>query len=81
LNPLFVQADSGNNKRYCENQEINHVPDTLDQEIWPEIEKSLDSSEKVEKNTLLKIRIEQLEQEYLITFIKNMDMKNLMKTF
>ena len=45
LNPLFVQADSGNNKRYCENQEINYVPDTLDQEIWPEIEKALDNSE------------------------------------
>ena len=49
LNPLFVQADSGDNKRYCENNEINKVPDTLDQEIWPEIEKSLDNSEKIEK--------------------------------
>jgi glutamate synthase (NADPH/NADH) large chain len=54
LNPLFVQADNGNNKRYCENQEINHVPDTLDQEIWPEIEKSLDSSEKIEKEYIIK---------------------------
>ncbi len=49
LNPLFVQTDTGNNKRYCDNPEINSVPDTLDQEIWPEIEKSLDSSEKIEK--------------------------------
>ena len=54
LNPLFVQADPGHNKRYCENQEINGVPDTLDQEIWPEIEKSLDSSEKIEKEFLIK---------------------------
>jgi glutamate synthase (NADPH/NADH) large chain len=54
LNPLFVQADNGNNKRYCENQEINHVPDTLDQEIWPEIEKALDSSEKIEKEYEIK---------------------------
>ena len=23
LNPLFVQADTGNNPRYCEDQEIN----------------------------------------------------------
>ena len=38
LNPLFVQADTGNNPRYCKDQEINSVPDTLDQEIWPEIE-------------------------------------------
>ena len=54
LNPLFVQADPGNNKRYCENYEINEVPDTLDQDIWPEIEKSLDKSEKVEKEFIIK---------------------------
>ena len=47
LNPLFVQADPGENKRYCESQEINIVPDTLDQKIWPEIEKALDQSEKI----------------------------------
>ena len=55
LNPLFVQADTGNNTRYCENQEINSVPDTLDQEIWPEIEKALDHSEKIEKEYLLSL--------------------------
>ena len=49
LNPLFVQADSGENKRYCESQEINEVPDTLDQEIWPLIEKKLDAKEKVDQ--------------------------------
>ncbi len=54
LNPLFVQADPGNNKRYCESQEINKVPQTLDQEIWPEIEKSLDNSEKIEKEFNIK---------------------------
>ena len=54
LNPLFVQADPGNNKRYCEVTEINQVPDTLDQEIWPEIEKSLDNSEKIENEFLIK---------------------------
>merc|ERR1711991_902027 len=43
LNPLFVQADSGNNKRYCESQEI-----------WPDIEKSLDNSEKIEKEFIIK---------------------------
>ena len=53
LNPLFVQADSGNNKRYCEATEINKVPDTLDQEIWPKIEKSLDNSEKIKKEFLI----------------------------
>ena len=54
LNPLFVQADPGNNKRYCETLEINKVPDTLDQEIWPEIEKCLDKSEKITKEFVIK---------------------------
>ena len=54
LNPLFVQADPGINKRYCESLEINKVPETLDQEIWPEIEKSLDNSEKIEKEFIIK---------------------------
>ena len=46
---LFVQADAGDNKRYCENPTINSVPDTLDQEIWPEIENALDQSKKIDK--------------------------------
>ena len=54
LNPLFVQADPGDNKRYCESTEINKVPDTLDQEIWPEIETALDNSQKIEKEYLIK---------------------------
>jgi glutamate synthase (NADPH/NADH) large chain len=33
LSPLFIQADSGDNKRYCDNPIINKVPDTLDQKI------------------------------------------------
>ena len=54
LNPLFVQADAGNDKRYCENQIINKVPNTLDQEIWPDIESKLDKSEKIEKEFMIK---------------------------
>ncbi len=54
LNPLFVQADSGNNQRFCEELEINKVPDTLDQEIWPEIEECLDKSENIEKEFIIK---------------------------
>ena len=49
LNPLFVQADPGKNKRYCEKKLINKVPDTLDQKIWPEIEKSIDKKENIKK--------------------------------
>ncbi len=47
LNPLFVQADPGKNKRYCEKSEINSVPDTLDQKLWPEIENKIDKKEKI----------------------------------
>ncbi len=53
LNPLFVQADAGNNKRYCENQEINKVPDTLDQKIWPDIEKKIEELGILEKEFLI----------------------------
>ncbi len=47
LNPLFVQADPGKNKRYCEKPEINSVPDTLDQKLWPVIENKIDKKEKI----------------------------------
>ncbi len=47
LNPLFVQADPGKNKRYCEKPEISSVPDTLDQKLWPEIEDKIDKKEKI----------------------------------
>ena len=49
LNPLFVQADPGLNKRYCENKIINSVPDTLDQEIWPKIEEHINKEENIDK--------------------------------
>ncbi len=54
LNPLFVQADPGKNKRYCENKSINHVPDTLDQIVWPDLKKNID--EKID--TKLEYKIE-----------------------
>ena len=37
LNPLLVQADPGENLRYCKDKHINKVPDTLDEKIWSEI--------------------------------------------
>ena len=49
LNPLFVQADPGKNKRFCEKRIINSVPDTLDQKIWGEIEDCIDNDKKNEK--------------------------------
>jgi glutamate synthase (NADPH/NADH) large chain len=53
LNPLFVQTDAGENTRYCTVPKINPVPDTLDQEILPEI-----------KNQIGKVKI--IEKEYII---------------
>jgi glutamate synthase (NADPH) large chain len=54
LNPLFVQADPGENLRYCESQEINKVPDTLDQEIIPQIENQIGSVNIIEKEFIIK---------------------------
>ena len=40
LNPLLVQADPGENPRYCKDRHINKVPDTLDEKIWSDIKKT-----------------------------------------
>ena len=42
LNPLLVQADPGENLRYCKDKNINKVPETLDEKIWSEIENKID---------------------------------------
>ena len=54
LNPLFVQADAGENLRYCETQKINDVPDTLDQEIIPEIKDQIGKIKVIEKEFIIK---------------------------
>jgi glutamate synthase (NADPH/NADH) large chain len=54
LNPLFVQADAGENSRYCETKEINMVPDTLDQEIIPEIKDKIGKVNIIEKEFIIK---------------------------
>jgi glutamate synthase (NADPH/NADH) large chain len=46
LNPLLVQADPGENLRYCKDKHINKVPDTLDEEIWSSIKKDIDLNKK-----------------------------------
>ncbi len=46
LNPLLVQADPGENLRYCKNNHINKVPETLDEEIWSDIKDKIDTLEK-----------------------------------
>ncbi len=46
LNPLLVQADPGENLRYCKNNHINKVPETLDEKIWSDIKDKLNPSNK-----------------------------------
>jgi glutamate synthase (NADPH) large chain len=54
LNPLFVQADPGENLRYCKFQKINSVPDTLDQNIIPEIKDQIGKVKIIEKEFIIK---------------------------
>ncbi|MDC0343924.1 glutamate synthase large subunit [Pelagibacteraceae bacterium] len=46
LNPLLVQADPGENPRYCKDKKINKVPDTLDEKIWLDIKEEINKKEK-----------------------------------
>ena len=46
LNPLLVQADPGENPRYCRDILINPVPDTLDEKIWSDIKNKINNKEK-----------------------------------
>ena len=54
LNPLFVQADPGENLRYCKVKNINVVPDTLDQKIIPEIENQIGKIKIIDKEFIIK---------------------------
>ena len=55
LHPLFILPDPGENKRFCEKKEINKVPDTLDQKIFPEIENQIDKNKIIEKEFIIYI--------------------------
>ena len=46
LNPLLVQADPGENLRYCKDKHINVVPETLDEKIWSDINEKIILSSK-----------------------------------
>ncbi len=50
LNPLLVQADPGENKRYCAPNLINKVPPTLDEKIYEDIKTSIIEKNKVQAN-------------------------------
>ena len=47
LNPLLVQADPGENPRYCKDKKINYVPETLDEKIWSDIKAKIHSDKKI----------------------------------
>ena len=47
LSPLLVQADPGENKRYCQPNLINQVPDTLDEKIYKDIKKFFNKRNKI----------------------------------
>ncbi len=46
LNPLLVQTDPGDNLRYCKDNHINKVPETLDEKIWSEIKDKININKK-----------------------------------
>jgi len=54
LNPLLVQADPGENLRYCKDKHINKVPDTLDEKIWSDVKDKI----KPESNNEFNYEIE-----------------------
>ena len=47
LNPLLVQADPGENPRFCKDKIINKVPDTLDEKIWIDIKGKINNNKKI----------------------------------
>ena len=54
LSPLLVQADPGDNKRYCVTNSINKVPPTLDEKIYEDIKNSITKENKVESTYEIK---------------------------
>jgi glutamate synthase (NADPH/NADH) large chain len=53
LSPLLVQADPGENKRYCATNSINEVPSALDEKIYEDIKDSI-GKDKLESSYEIK---------------------------
>ena len=51
---MFVQADPGENKRYCEKKIINKVPDTLDEQIYKDAKEKFNNEEKIYQSYYVK---------------------------
>jgi glutamate synthase (NADPH/NADH) large chain len=76
LSPLLVQADPGENKRYCTINSINKVPPTLDEKIYEDIKNSI-SKGKFESSYEIK-NIHRAVGTRLSHYIyKNFDKKNI----
>jgi len=54
LSPLLVQADPGNNDRYCATNLINEVPPTLDEKIYKDIKNSITKKNSVRSSYKIK---------------------------
>jgi len=54
LNPLLVQADPGENKRYCASNLINKVPSALDEKIYEDIKNSITQENKIKSSYKIK---------------------------
>ena len=54
LSPLLVQADPGQNSRYCNSNLINEVPPTLDEEIYNKIKNLIGKEDKIISNFKIK---------------------------
>jgi len=54
LNPLLVQADPGENKRYYTSNLINKVPPSLDEKIYEDIKKSIAKQNNVRSSYEIK---------------------------
>ena len=48
FNPLLVQADPGDNPRYCKEKIRNQVPPTLDEKIIKDTRNLIDKGQKIE---------------------------------
>ena len=68
---MLVRTDPGENARYSENDLINHVPDNnIDEKVWSQVKDELKQNKKMKLNAIVRIQIEQLEQNYPIIFLK-----------
>ena len=54
LSPLLVQADPGENKRYCLPNFINKVPPTLDEKIYDKIKNDIGQKNTIKSNYEIK---------------------------